>query len=362
MSTFYALIDDLEAAVQAGSQERRTQILRSVTDLFLVNAGNSGKQQVGLFDDVLGHLIKQVESKALVELGAKLARIDNAPRTVIHDLANHDEIIVAGPVLAQSPLLSDNDLIEIAKTKGQAHLGAISERERIAAAVTDILVERGDTHVVRTLSRNEGAAFSDSGFSVLASRARADETLAENLGLRLDLPPKVLKELVDNATETVRARLLAAAPQQSQAMIQNMMVSISKKVLQQAAAPRDFSGAEAAVAQMQKAGSLTEEAIKEFAKSGQYEPMVAGLARFCQAPTSVIEPLMQNPGYDGLLVACKASGLHWQTFNVLLANRFGAQQVPASVIEKARLDFLKISAATAQRVFRFWLVRGVAAG
>ena len=80
-----------------------------------------------LFDDVLAHLIRQVETGALAELGEKLAPIDNAPNGVIRSLARHDEIAVAGPVLAQSVQLTDRDLVEIAGSKGQAHLGAISD-------------------------------------------------------------------------------------------------------------------------------------------------------------------------------------------------------------------------------------------
>src|SRR5690348_4748629 len=63
-----------------------------------------------------------------------LAPIGNAPNGVIRTLARHDEISVAGPVLAQSPQLTDGELVEIAGFKGQGHLGAISERKRVAAA------------------------------------------------------------------------------------------------------------------------------------------------------------------------------------------------------------------------------------
>ena len=59
--------------------------------------GDFNPEQVGLFDDVLAHLIRQVETTALAELGAKLAPIDNAPNKVIRSLARHDEITVAGP-------------------------------------------------------------------------------------------------------------------------------------------------------------------------------------------------------------------------------------------------------------------------
>jgi hypothetical protein len=189
----------------AGSSDRRTEILRRVTDLFLGNADDLNSEQNGLIDDVLAHLIRQIETTALAELGEKLAPVDNAPNGVIRTLARHDEIAVAGPVLAQSVQLTDRDLVEIAGSKGQSHLGAISERTRLAAAVTDILIQRGDTGVVRKLSQNQGATFSDRGYVTLARRAETDERLAENLSVRLDMPPQLLQDLLAKATETVRA-------------------------------------------------------------------------------------------------------------------------------------------------------------
>ena len=63
---------------------------------------------------------------------------------LVRRLAKDDDIAVAGPVLTQSPRLPETDLVEIAKTKSQAHLLAISGRTGIAEAVTDVLVRRGD--------------------------------------------------------------------------------------------------------------------------------------------------------------------------------------------------------------------------
>ena len=360
MSQAASVIDELEDVLAAGSSDRRTEILRRVTDLFLGDAARFNNEQVGLFDDVLAYLIKQVEIKALAELGAKLAPIENAPNGIIRTLAHHDEIAVAGPVLAQSPQLTDADLVEIAGSKGQGHLGAISERARLAAAVTDILIERGDTTVVRKLSRNQGATFSDGGYLTLAERAETDERLAENLGMRLDMPPQLLQDLVAKATETVRGRLLAVLPPDRQALIQDVLSGPSEKVLRKAVAPRDFSHAIALVDKMQGDRQLDESAIAGFADSGQYEEMVVGLARICGTPVELIERLMQNVRYDGILVACKAAELRWPTFHAIVKTRFAPCEMPAIDLAQARADFLKLSAATAQRMLRFWLVRGVA--
>ncbi|MGB8639651.1 MAG: hypothetical protein WCD30_16175, partial [Pseudolabrys sp.] len=64
-----------------------------VTDLFLGNAENFNHEQVGVFDDVLAHLIHQVETNALAELGSRLPPIGNAPSGIIRTLSRHDEIV-----------------------------------------------------------------------------------------------------------------------------------------------------------------------------------------------------------------------------------------------------------------------------
>ena len=132
MSAFELLIADLETAVQEGQHDKRVAILRQVTDLFVVGAAGFNEEHVDLFGDVLMRLTEQVESRALAELSGKLATVANAPNAIIQRFARDDEISVAGPVLSHSARLSESDLIEIAKSKGQKHLGAISERARWA--------------------------------------------------------------------------------------------------------------------------------------------------------------------------------------------------------------------------------------
>ena len=121
-----SLVAELEAAIKSGSQERRVETLRRVTDLFLHDADRFNEAQIEVFDDVLCHLIKRIETKALAELIVRLAPIGNAPIEVVRKLARDDEIVVAAPVLTQSPRLTENDLIEIVQEKSQAHLLAIS--------------------------------------------------------------------------------------------------------------------------------------------------------------------------------------------------------------------------------------------
>src|SRR5437660_8260981 len=144
MSARDSLLQELQDAIERGSNDRRVDTLRRITDLFLGDADRLSGEQVDVFDDVMGRLIDQIEMKALVELGRRLAPVSNAPKEVIRRLARNDAIAVAGPVLARSPRIAEGDLVEIAQTKSQAHLLAISGRHRLGSAVTDEVVRRGN--------------------------------------------------------------------------------------------------------------------------------------------------------------------------------------------------------------------------
>ena len=138
-------------------------------------------------------------------------------------------------------------LVEIASTRGQDHLFAISGRANLPEAVTDVIVERGERKVIRKLANNASARFSDAGYSGIVARANADDELAELLGLRIDLPLKYLRDLLQRATDAVRARLMSIAPPELQEEIRRMLKTIAGSVGDGSSSARDFSRAEALV-------------------------------------------------------------------------------------------------------------------
>ena len=357
MGAHHSVIAELEDAIKSGSREKRVETLRRITDLFLNGADRFNEAQIGVFDDVLVHLIKRIESKALAELSTCLAPVGNAPIEVIRRLARHDEIVVAGPVLTQSTRLTTHDLIEIAQTKSRAHLLAISGRAQLEEAVTDQLLSRGDCEVAHMLAKNAGARFSETGFTELVKSAETDESLAKKIGLRLDLPLRLLRELLLRATEAVRSWLLSHAPPEAKDEIQRVVAAISTEVSREAAAPRDFTRAEQLVLGMQKQGKLSETALLEFAMTEKYEEMVAALSALCSASVAIIAALMRSNRNDGLLVPCKAAGLKWPTVSAILKNRFAHHSIPDHEVAQAKTDYLMLSQANALRTLRFWQVR-----
>jgi len=339
--------------VRSGSSEKRVSTLRQVTDLFLHGGDRLSEDQVKVFDDVLCLLVTRVESRVRAKLGARLAPVDYAPFEVIQHLARDDEIAVAGTVLTTSSRLRTSDLVEIASTKGQDHLLAISGRSNLPESVTDVIVDRGEGNVIRKLANNASARFSDAGYSKIVTRSEGDAELTEILGLRVDLPVKFLRDLLKRATEAVRERLLALAPPELQEEIKQVLKAIS------AAAPentRDFSRAEALVKLLRQKSELHDDAIVRFSGAKKFEEVAAALALLGGVTTEMMAQLLDGPRSDLILIPCKGAGFSWMAVESILCNRPSKQKISEATLKVAAKDYGKLSLETAQRTLRFWQV------
>jgi uncharacterized protein (DUF2336 family) len=351
-----SLIPELEDIVQHGSPRRRAQALERITALFLDGASRFNEDHVRLFDDIFMLLIEEIESKARAELSHRLAPVRNAPAEVVCRLAKDDDISIAGPVLQQSGRLAESDLVEIAETKSQAHLLAISSRAGIAERVTNVLIRRGDRQVARSVAENRGARFSADGFTALVSKAANDDALAETVGLRPDIPPSLFRDLLLKATAVVQQRLFAAATPETQAEIRRVLARVTQEIGAKAA-PRDYREAQRTIAALRQEGRLNEAALLEFAKAGQYDEMIVALAVLCAVPVDVVDRLMGGERPDPILILCKSNGWGWLTARAIIGARLGRKANSSQGLDAAYSNFERLTAATATRVIKFWQMR-----
>jgi uncharacterized protein (DUF2336 family) len=356
MGAAVSLIPELEDVIQHGSRRKRVETLQRLTALFLSGAGAYNDAHVDVFDGVFGLLIKEIESKARAELAIRLAPVGNAPLNVIRTLAGDDDIAVAGPVLKLAPRLQEADLVDLASTKSQAHLQAISARPVLGEAVTDVLVRRGDREVARSVAENCGARISETSFFRLVKRAESDGVLAEKVGLRPDIPPRMFQELLTKATAVVQKRLLASAPPGLNADIRRVLDKVSGEVGKQVG-PRDYRAAQRVVLCLHRAGNMHETALAAFAADGKYEETVVALAALSKVPISVADRLMDSEQPDPVLILCKAAGMSWPTVKSVIAVRPAGKAVSSQGVDSAFANYGRLSASTAQRVVRFWQVK-----
>jgi hypothetical protein len=195
---------------------RRDALLRELTDIFLESQRNPHERE--LFDAVADQVLDFVDAPARQHLAERLATRADAPPRVVIRLAG-DVIAIAAPLLARSPVLTDDDLIALARDKSQDHLAAIARRAALPSPVTDVLIARGRTDVLEAVAANPAARFSTSGAEALVDKARERETLWRRLARRRDVaisgapwphwetgaPPRPLDVVLDEvAREMIR--------------------------------------------------------------------------------------------------------------------------------------------------------------
>jgi uncharacterized protein (DUF2336 family) len=353
MNAYGSLIGELEHAIASGTVERRVNSLWHVTDLFITGANQYSEEQIALFDHVITRLSVQIEATARAKLARLLAPVANAPVKTIKALAFDAEIDVAGPVLARSERLDDATLLASAASQSQLHLLAISKRRTLSEAVTDVLVERGDRQVARSVSHNTGARFSDAGFEMLVKRSEGDDVLAERLGVRSDIPRHHFLRLITCASDAVRVKLAAANPGAAEE-VQYVVTEVVGKIRAEAVTQSgEYIAARQKIDALHRAGTLSERDVYEFAKARRFEETVAALAFMCGVPIDVAETAMLDEPPDTTLILAKAAGLSWTTVKFVLLLRAGGS-VSAHELEDALNSYEQLSDETAHLAVRFY--------
>jgi uncharacterized protein (DUF2336 family) len=357
-----SLLDDLDAALQSGSSEKRLDMLKRITNLFLNDSPRLNDAQVDVFDDVLCHLIENVEARALGEVSVKLAAVLNAPVDLTLSLASHPEISVARPMLVSSPRLTAERLLGLAKTTEQRHLLALSERRQLDTAVTDVLVDRGNKYVLRSVVGNSGAQFSEKGFAALVKASESDEGLAEKTGRRRDLPQVLLRELLLHATEEVRTRLLSRSSPAFQEEIERLVRVAAETIELESNKPRDYRNAKFFVESLHEKGELDEAKLLEFAQGRRFAETVVALSLLTSTSLEIVKPLMQSPRNDGLLIPCKAADLKWATVNAILDMKLPSGAPHEALRATLKAEYAKATKANALGTLKLWQSRVAKSG
>ena len=340
------------------SSERRRELLREVTDLFLAQpAEGLDPAQAALFDEVMQRIAGEMEEAVRVELSRRLAPTSAALPRLLADLGG-DAIAVAEPVLRQATGLPEDDLLALARTHGQEHLKAISRRTMVPESVSEAIVERGDDATLGVLLRNEGAAFSRAASEAAVDRAHASPALHAAVVERRSLPADLLNEMYFIVEARLRAKIMARNaeldPQQLEAAL-----SAGRKRLEarDGAVPPDLAEAEAHIEALIAKGELTPKMLVRFLRDGARTRFTAALARMADIDFATAHRILEGRRVDALAIACKAAGFDralFLTFVVLMLDT--GENALGRAHEYGDL-YNQLSAEAASRAIRFWRLR-----
>ena len=355
MGEVSSFLRDLDEAISRGTAESRMRALWHTTDLMI--AGRYSDDEIWTFGEVIGRLADEIEVAARAQLARRLASFDNAPINIIHKLAFDDEIDVAGPILQESGRLEAYALVANVCTKSQTHMLAISKRKSIEESVTDVLVTRGNQEVVNSVATNNGARLSDFGFLHMIQRADGDSILAEQLGLRKDIPRHIFQQLIAKASDEVKKRLECERPDMAR-QIQSSVTDVAG-ALQSKFGPvsRSHFVAKRVVATQHRQGNLNENSISGYARSHRLDEVTIGLSLLCALPGDVIERALLDKNREMLLIMAKALDFSWATTMSLLFLGAKDHRITARELHDLESEFGRLNVETSRSVLEFYQSR-----
>ena len=352
------LVDELEESTAYKDIGKRADVLKRVTDLFLVNSEQLSDEHLALFDEVMIKLVAEIDVAGRAAFGERVADMHLAPAGLLRKLACDDAIEVAGPVLRRCGAIPEEVLVNSAKSKGQDHLLAISERPSLSERVTDVLVERGDEQVALSVAGNLGAKFSETGFSTLVSRTETDDGLAVRLWSRTDVPRTSLIQLFEIASESVRRDLEARNRDRAVEIREVVVRARAKLETESRQSSREYQAAVAQIRSLRESGELSTRKLASFATSGRVDETALSLAYLCDLPIDVVERAMQHDKPDQVLVLARSLDIRWEAVRAILSMPGGSFCHAAEEdCATARASFEKLQVATAKRALAYYRLR-----
>ena len=145
------LADDVDPAV-------RSELARKIGRLLPDLLASERERVCELTLQTLQRLANDQLPRARTILAEEIRALDCVPTEIILRLAHDAEEKVCAPILEYSPLLSDNDLLEIIATaRAQNALAAIAKRRGVSESVSDAIVASLDIPAVAALLTNPNA-------------------------------------------------------------------------------------------------------------------------------------------------------------------------------------------------------------
>ena len=148
--------------------------------------------------------------------------LKNSP-LVPHDVAltlARDVESVCQPMIAFSPVFTDEDLMEIVRLGGPIRQVAVAKRPRLSKRVTQTLVEAGTERAVEVACANDNADFADATLMQVLARFEHSERVLSAVAYRQALPLSVTEKLIDLVGDKVRDHILSHHPVSAELALQ----------------------------------------------------------------------------------------------------------------------------------------------
>ena len=290
--------------------------------------------------DTLKVLARDQFTRVRQILAEALKDVADAPPEIIKGLALDEELVVSGPVLEFSPVLTDDDLLEIIE-KGPAKggLGTIARRSGVTENVADALADSGDDEAIADLLSNPSAQLREKTLDDLIDRAESVELWHAPLAGRPNLSGgaavRLANFLADNLLDVLKQRQDLDA-ETLDAVKSVVHRRLSDDAPEGNAADQDFLATDAPVGvaeRLYKSGRLEPKVIERALNANDFGFVLAALVIRADQSEVVVKEIFSNHNVKGIVALAWKAKLSMK-LAVLMQQRM-ARIAPTEMLKAA---------------------------
>lgn len=289
----------------------RTALVSGLYDLSHAS-GDLPAAECTMAVDLVMTIIQRAETSVRQQLSERLARDPQAPKNLVLALARDGEVSVAYPVLIESPVLEESDLVDILRDSPAEHRLGTLQRESLSESVAAVAVKTGDPTVMRWLVENPGAHISHEDMETIVQAAQVEPELQQPLASRADLPDDLAEKVSSYLPEELRRQFLArhtpvsATPDPAPARPTNVMppAELERRAMRLAL-------------DLRQTGTLTIDVMIKMIRAGKIVEFEALLARFCSISLAAARQILASSTGDAFALSLKARGVDKANFATL---------------------------------------------
>ncbi len=245
-----------------------------------------------------------------------LKDVASAPSQVIQRLARDAEEVVACPVIEFSPLLSDQDLLEIIESgSNTGRLSAVSRRQGVGEQIADAIVAAGDAGAISALLDNRSAQIREETLDDLVEAAIEVTAWHEPLVRRPSLPASAARKLAGFVAASL-LDLLKARDDLDRETARLVAREVERRIEDEAAETAkngvetgaDSETAEQRAKRMFAAGDLDDQALTQALNGGDRDLVRHGIALRANLPVSLIDHVLSAHSPKGVTALAWKAG------------------------------------------------------
>jgi uncharacterized protein (DUF2336 family) len=269
-------------------EEVRAQLARKIARLMPDLPPDEQDHLRRLTLETLDRLARDQETRVRAVLAEGIKSLACVPHEIVERLAGDVEIVVAGPILEYSPLLSDADLLEIlASAKAEEALAAVARRRPLSPALSDAIVGSLDIPAVAALLANPRAEIREQTLDRIIQQAEGVSSLQMPLTLRTDLSPRAIKRIATFVGAELIERLA-----ERHGLDEDTQAILRRELRERLG--REKEKAPDVVHAAKRSGTLDQGFVESAAETGQRDIVAQALAELASVPVEKVRKILAS--------------------------------------------------------------------